>query len=125
VDECKPLEGGTTPPAVAPVDVIGEPLGEDSPRGPPSDAAGGADPDPLLQSGCCHRTNRLLEYVSEAVAAARASNAGPAAIKTFRAFICPFIACEESFPEEDKEAEFQESWRDETRVAVGTLNPQP
>ena len=63
--------------------------------------------------GCCHRAHRVLTGIVDVVVAAPARAAAPAA------WLMSRLSCEETFPEPEKEAEFQESWRDENRAAVG------
>jgi len=58
--------------------------------------------------GCCHRAHRFMRSGVEVVAAATARVSGLAA-----------WLGEETFPEAEKEAEFQDSWRDENRATVG------
>jgi hypothetical protein len=61
--------------------------------------------------GCLNGIHRLMRSGVDVVAAAPARISGSAA-----------WLGEETFPEAEKEAEFQESWRDENRATVGAAN---
>jgi len=63
--------------------------------------------------GCCHRAHRVLTAIVDVIVAA------PARAAASSAWLMSRLSCEETFPEPEKEAEFQESWRDENRDAVG------
>ena len=67
----------------------------------------GAQPRGFYRRAC-----RLLKAIADVAVAAHAHASADAA------WLRAWLSCEETFPEKEKEAEFQESWRDENRAAV-------
>jgi len=72
----------------------------------------GRHPAGAQPSGFYRRARRLLKAIAEVTVAAQAHASADVV------WLREKVSCEEIFPEEEKEAEFQHSWRDENRGAV-------